>query len=150
MLREDILAGGEENGGITIGTYLPERDGIWIGILIWSWLLECGKSLQELNNEVEAITGPFAFDRIDLTLNKNVRNKIMEKCRKGEFKTFGKFSVTRSEDIDGFKFYFGEEEWVLIRPSSVYPVIRLYAEAGNLTKVRELIHSVQHVLLQIM
>jgi phosphomannomutase len=149
MLREDILAGGEENGGITVGTYLPERDGVWMGILIWSWLLESGKSLKEINEEVEAITGSFVFDRIDLTLNKNIRNKILDKCRKGEFTEFGKNKVVKTEDLDGYKFFFGADEWVLVRSSSIYPIIRLYAEAKDLPRVRELIHSVQHVLEQV-
>jgi phosphomannomutase len=149
MLREDILAGGEENGGITIGTYLPERDGIWMGILIWNWLIESGKSLSELLREVEEITGPFAFERIDLTLNKNVRSKILDKCKKGEFTEFGKNLVTEVEELDGVKFFFDTNEWVLVRPSTMSPVIRLYAEAGETSRVRELILSVQHVLQQI-
>lgn len=149
MLREDILAGGEENGGITVGTYLPERDGVWMGILIWNWLIESGKSLSELLREVEEITGTFAFERIDLTLNKNVRSKILDKCKKGEFTEFGKNLVTQVEELDGVKFFFDTNEWVLVRPSTMSPVIRLYAEAGEASRVRELILSVQHVLQQI-
>ncbi len=146
MLHEDILAGGEESGGMTIGTYMPERDGIWMGMQVWSWLIESGKSLKELISEIEAITGSFATDKLELMLNKNLRNKIIEKCRKGEFTEFGKNIVTHVENLDGFKFYFGPEEWVLIRPSSMYPVLRLYAEASDSARVRELLISVQNVL----
>ena len=34
MLREDILIGGEESGGIGVKNYIPERDGVLMGLLI--------------------------------------------------------------------------------------------------------------------
>lgn len=149
MLREDILAGGEETGGMTVGTYLPERDSVWVGLTIWSWLIESGKTLQELMAEVKEITGPFAYDRIDLTLNKNIRSKILEKCRKGEFSEFGSNLVTGMSDTDGYKFHFDKDEWVLIRASSLHPLIRIYIEAENIGRVRELFQSVHNVLQKI-
>ena len=33
MVTEDVLLGGEESGGIAIKGHVPERDGIWIGLL---------------------------------------------------------------------------------------------------------------------
>lgn len=146
MLREEILVGGEETGGMTIGSYMPERDGVWIGLLIWSWLDEKGIAIKDLVEEIEEITGSFAYDRVDLKLNKNARNKVLEKCKSGEFVAFGDNKVTKVEDLDGFKFYFGEDEWVLIRPSTMNPALRLYAEASDAVRVRELIVSVQNSL----
>ncbi len=149
MLREDILAGGEETGGMTIGSFMPERDGVWMGILIWNWLVESGKSLKELINEVREITGSFAYDRMDLKLNKNIRSKILDKCKRGEVTEFGPNLITKTEILDGYKFYFNEDEWVLIRASSLFPIIRLYAEAETKTRAREIILTVQQVLLTI-
>lgn len=149
MLREDILAGGEETGGMTVGTYLPERDGIWMGILIWSWLVESKKTLKELIDEVYEITDRFEFERLDVKLNKNIRSKVLEKCKKGEFTEFGNNLVVKTETLDGYKFYFDNNEWVLIRASSLYPIIRIYAEAENKTRVRELIIAVQQVISNI-
>ncbi|MBN1116794.1 MAG: hypothetical protein JXA77_06300 [Bacteroidales bacterium] len=146
MLREDILAGGEETGGMTIGTYLPERDSIWIALNIWSWLIESGKSIKELIDEVIEITGNFAIDRMDLTLNKNIRTKVIEKCRRGEFTEFGNNLVTGVEENDGYKFHFDNGEWVLVRQSSLYPIIRVYAEAETSSRVRELMNTVSQVL----
>lgn len=143
MLREDILIGGEENGGMALGTYLPERDGIWIGLLLWSWLDERGISLEQLVQEVEEITGPFAFDRVDMMLNRNIRTKALDKCKMGDFKRFGENEVTHVEDLDGYKFHFKEGEWVLIRPSTIYPALRLYAEAKDMAKVREILQAVR-------
>jgi phosphomannomutase len=52
MLNENILVGGEESGGMTTGTYLPERDGVWIGLTVWDWLVESNRKLSELLEEV--------------------------------------------------------------------------------------------------
>lgn len=146
MLHENIMVAGEETGGMTLGSYIPERDGVWIGLHIWSWLAEKKISLQDLMEEVEEITGTFAYERIDLQLNKNVRTKVLEKCKLGEFEAFGKNTVSKVEDLDGYKFYFGNDEWVLIRPSTIYPALRLYAEAADIVRVRELLLSVQTVI----
>ncbi len=142
MLNENILAGGEESGGITVGTYMPERDGVWIGLIIWSWLAETGKKLSELMAEVYAITGSFACERLDIELNKNARNKIIECCKNNVYTEFGEFLVTGVESIDGYKFHLGEGQWVMIRASGTEPLIRVYAEAENRDKVISIINSV--------
>ena len=142
------MAGGQETGGITLGSYLPERDAVWMGIQIWAWLVENDRKMVDLLNEVSEITGSFAFDKTDLKFNRNERNKILDKCSKGEYTEFGSNLVTKVEDLDGYKFFFDEDEWVLIRPSTIHPIIRLYAEASNIERVRELMRSVQNNLIE--
>ena len=38
MLNEEVLVGGEESGGISISGYLPERDGLWMGLTILQFM----------------------------------------------------------------------------------------------------------------
>jgi phosphomannomutase len=45
-LKEKVLVGGEESGGISVLSHIPDRDGIWIGLLIWQFMVETGKSLR--------------------------------------------------------------------------------------------------------
>ena len=117
-----------------------------MGIQIWSWIIESDKKLVDLLSEVEEITGTFANDKSELHLNKNERTKILEKCKNGEFTEFGSNLVTSIEDIDGYKFFFGNNEWALIRPSSIHPVLRLYVEAESIERVHELMQAVQYNL----
>jgi phosphomannomutase len=37
MVTENVLVGGEESGGIAIKGFIPERDGIWIGLTLWEF-----------------------------------------------------------------------------------------------------------------
>ncbi|MBN1598522.1 MAG: hypothetical protein JW894_09530 [Bacteroidales bacterium] len=142
MITENVLAGGEESGGITIGNYIPERDGIWVGLSIWQWLAKSGKKLSELLQEVREITGEFAYERIDLEINKNLRNKILEHCKNNVFDHFGTFQVKNIQTIDGYKFFFDNERWVLIRASGTEPLLRIYIEAENQSVVTDIASSV--------
>ncbi len=141
MLHENILAGGEESGGMTTGDYIPERDGIWVGLILWDWMVETGKKLSELMEEVYSITGRFAYERLDLELNKNLRNKLLEQCRSNSFSGFGEFSIQSTENLDGFKYFLDDNKWVMIRASGTEPVIRIYAEAENQEQVTSIINA---------
>jgi phosphomannomutase len=146
MLQEEILAGGEESGGITTGTNIPERDGIWIGLTIWSWLAESGKKLSTLLEEVYAITGRFSYERMDVEFNKNIRNKIIERCKNNEYTEFGEYLVTRIESIDGYKFHLGDDQWVMIRSSGTEPVLRIYVDAINSEQSGSILRAVLNTL----
>jgi len=141
MTEEQVLIAGEESGGISLGNAIPERDAIRAGLTIWKWMVESGKTLRQLYEEVLDITGPFAYERANLELNRNTRTKIMERCGNGELSHFGRFKVERFEVFDGFKFFFSDTSWLMIRSSGTEPVIRLYAEAESEEIAQEIIFS---------
>lgn len=138
---QDVLLGGEESGGIAIKTFIPERDGIWMGLTIWEFMAKTGKSLEELIDEVYEIVGPFAFERSDLHIPENVKQTIIEKCKGDAFHMFGKYKVSQVDNLDGFKYHFDENRWVMIRPSGTEPVLRTYAEAPTLEEVRTILEA---------
>ena len=35
------------------------------------------------------------------------------------------------DDMDGYKYFFNENEWFMIRPSGTEPVLRTYAESES-------------------
>lgn len=131
MISEDVLLGGEESGGIAIKGHIPERDGIWMGLVIWEYMAKSGKSLDELIKDVYAITGSFSFERNDLHLEETVKNKIVENCKANNYKAFGAYKVLRLETIDGWKYFFNDTEWLMIRASGTEPVLRTYAESSS-------------------
>jgi phosphomannomutase len=147
MLKEDVLLGGEESGGVAIKGHIPERDGIWMGLVIWEYMAKTGKSLDDLIQEVYDIVGEFAFERIDLHLEEAKKLEIVENCKQGVYTAFGDMPIVKTETIDGFKYYFDEDSWIMIRPSGTEPVLRTYAEAKNQAECFEILKKVHKALL---
>ncbi len=149
MLKEDVLVGGEESGGIGVKGHIPERDGIWMGLLIWQLMAETNKSLETLINEVYSITGSFAFERSDLHLDKELKNRVIEKCKNNGFTQFGHYKVKDSSDFDGFKYFFDENTWVMIRPSGTEPVLRTYAEAATREEALLILEEARKIIMSV-
>jgi phosphomannomutase len=148
MLKEDVLLGGEESGGIAIKGHIPERDGIWMGMVIWEFMAKSGKSLNDLIEEVYEITGRFAFERSDLHLKEEVKQRIVDNCKNNRYNAFGDYKVERIEDLDGFKYFFNDDEWLMIRASGTEPVLRTYAESSTRDKAFGILRAAEKELLQ--
>ena len=147
MITEDVLLGGEESGGIATTGHIPERDGIWMGLILFEFMAKSGKSLEDLIAEVYAIVGPFAFERIDLHIDNDTKLSIIEDCKEGKFTQFGKYKVEKVETTDGFKFFFDADTWLMIRPSGTEPVLRTYAEAATQEKVFDVLADCKATIL---
>lgn len=141
MIKEDVLVGGEESGGIAAKGHIPERDGAWIGLIILEFMAKTGKSIKELMEEIYEIVGRFDFDRDDLHISNEKKWAIIDNCKAGNYTKFGEYTVQRVETTDGYKFYLAEDKWVMIRPSGTEPVLRVYAQAPSAESVRHILDA---------
>ncbi len=135
MTTNNVLMGGEESGGIGVTAHLPERDGIYIGLLMLEIMAKRKKTLAELVGELYDEFGFFAYDRIDAHLTEEEKQRAIERASKGDFKEIAGYKVIGFENLDGYKYFF-EGGWLLIRPSGTEPVLRLYCEADSEEKVK--------------
>jgi phosphomannomutase len=141
-----FLVGGEESGGIAVAGHIPERDGIWIGLIVWEFIAKSGRPLSDLVQEIYDIVGKFAVERYDLRVTEELKQQIISNCKKG-YASFGNLKVARTEDMDGYKFFFEDESWVMIRPSGTEPVLRVYCEAPSSADAFKTLDIVKAVLL---
>jgi len=134
MTTRDILMGGEESGGIGITSYLPERDGVYSGLLILEIMARKQQTLSGLVQELFDEYGNFFYRRIDLHVSEEKKAAIVNSASRGDISTIAGSPVTSFDDLDGYKYHF-EGGWLLIRPSGTEPVLRLYCEADSPEKV---------------
>lgn len=147
MVKEDVLVGGEESGGIAVKGHIPERDGIWDGLILLEFMAKTGKTMKQIIQEVYEVVGSFSFDRLDLHLDELLKQQIIQNCKDNKYTSFGKYTVQRVEDIDGYKFHFSENEWIMIRASGTEPLLRVYGEAPTKNEVTELLQTAKKALL---
>ncbi|WP_022846155.1 MULTISPECIES: phosphoglucomutase/phosphomannomutase family protein [unclassified Desulfurobacterium] len=140
MLKRKVLFGGEESGGYALMDYLPERDGLLMGLFIVEKMLVEGKSLSKMVEELFERYGSAYYRRIDLPVSeeeKAVLNKLKENPPE---EVEGK-KVKKALTIDGLKLIFEDDSWLLFRPSGTEPVFRTYAEAPTPEEVEKLIQK---------
>lgn len=147
MITDDVLLGGEESGGIAIKGHIPERDGIFDGLIIYEYMMETGKTLKELCEEIYEVVGKFAYERNDLHLQEAQKQRIMKEATDGVYKEFGKYKVTKVETIDGIKYHFENGEWMMLRASGTEPVLRIYAEGNSREEALDILEQVKKKIL---
>jgi phosphomannomutase len=146
MHKDEVLLGGEESGSIALATHIPERDGIWVTLTVLQYMHETGKGIRALLEGVEKLTGPFACERADFPMSPEEIRKIMKKCSEGDFDRFGDLKVSHTLEFDGYKYFFNDREWLMIRPSGTESVLRLYAEGKDTQHVEQILRAAYETL----
>jgi phosphoglucomutase len=145
FLKKKIMFGGEESASIAIRDHLPEKDGIFAGLLVTEMVASSGKRLADL---IEDLFKEFG-ERIGVQKNIPLtpeRNKKLKKLIKNPPQRLGDRQVLATETIDGLKIDFSDDDWILLRLSGTEPLIRCYAEAGSKKDLRKLMKSGLEIL----
>lgn len=142
MLSDDVLLGGEESGGIGYNTHIPERDALLSALYVLEAVVQSGKDLSILYRDLQAKTDFFSdYDRIDLPLaSMDVRAQLVERLDNQPPSEIAGQAVTSCQTTDGYKFRIADESWLLIRFSGTEPVLRLYCEAADPARVRQILN----------
>lgn len=147
MTREDVLVGGEESGGIAVKGHIPERDGIYDGLLLYEFMTQTGKTLKELVQEVYEVVGPFVYERNDLTLENEKKEQIIRKAQEQGYQKFGKYTFNRTENLDGMKYHLDNGGWIMLRASGTEPLLRIYAEGNSKEETLDILEAVKQEIL---
>ncbi|MCX7848406.1 MAG: phosphoglucomutase/phosphomannomutase family protein [bacterium] len=131
IIAGNVLVGGEESGGLSIGGHVPEKDGILACLLIAELVAMERKTLADIWRDIESAIGTLWSTRVDLTLSEDDKQRLLAWLRQAPRDSFLGRPVKAFNGIDGFKFTFNDTDWVLIRPSGTEPIIRCYIESDN-------------------
>ena len=139
MLRENALIGGEESGGYGFRGHIPERDGILSGLLLLEYMAKTGKPPSELLEHLYEVVGPHYFQRRDIMFPPETRERLSKRLESGELEEVAGMPVVSSDSIDGRRFIFASNAWLLARFSGTEPLLRVYAEAESHDTVERLL-----------
>ena len=139
MLARNVLIGGEESGGIGLGHFLPERDGILSGLLVAEAVAHYRLPLSELVAKMEQEFGALHYDRRDISRPMDQCARMIDRVRGGELDAAFGSGFSAREDIDGVKMNYEDGSWILFRKSGTEPMIRIYCESPDAARVQSML-----------
>jgi phosphomannomutase len=145
IVEGDVLVGGEESGGLAVKGHIPERDGIFIGLLITEMMVKEGKALSELVQDLVDEFGPHFHYRNDLHTSNDKKNAMMSYCKDKKLTEINGKKVDKWEFTDGVKHWLEDGSWLLVRPSGTEPVLRIYSESSTAEEAQKLVEYASNV-----
>jgi phosphomannomutase len=141
MLKEDILLGAEESGGIGVKGHIPERDGVLNSLLFLEAIVSAGKLPSEMLRDLHREFGEFYFGRHDLHMPVSRGQALVTRLAENTPDSLAGETITDVQTLDGAKLIFGDESWMLFRQSGTEPMLRVYAEATSVEKMMSLLDA---------
>lgn len=148
ILKEDVLAGGEESGGYKVRGELPDRDGVLCGLVVLEMIASTGKKLSEWVRELQGRFGNSLYLRKDIVLQGIIYDK-KEFSKKITDNLPSKLAGQKIKDVrsfDGVKIVLADDSWLLLRPSGTEPKLRIYAESPWAGFTRKLLISGERIV----
>lgn len=142
IINGDVLAGGEESGGLAVKGHLPERDGIYIGLLVTEMMVKSGKKLSELVQALFDEFGPHKYFRNDILTEDRKKKAMIRFCEEKKMDEIAGQKVIEWDFKDGIKHTLENGSWLLVRQSGTEPVLRIYSEASTRNKAKKLVDAV--------
>jgi len=130
FLRRKIIFGGEESACLAIRDHLPEKDGIFAGLLVAEMLAATGRTLTQLSEELYGQYGCRVDGQKSISLTPDRERRLRRLIRNPPRKLNGR-AVVGAETLDGLKLDFDDDDWLLLRFSGTEPLLRCYAESGS-------------------
>jgi phosphomannomutase len=142
IVKRNILIAGEESGSYAIRGHIPERDGVFLSLLLAEILATSDKTASELARSLHDEFGPQSYARRDLHVE--ARLQVVADLKAAPPGTFAGRSVRSVETLDGIKLRF-EDGWLLFRASGTEPILRVYCEMTTEKDVQQVLDAAERL-----
>ncbi|MDY7076456.1 MAG: phosphoglucomutase/phosphomannomutase family protein [Chloroflexota bacterium] len=140
MLETGAMIGGEESGGYAFHGSVPERDGILGNLYFLDLMVRVGKSPSQLLSHLyEKLGASYYYDRVDTRFPSEKRPEAKARLDAARPETLAGLRVSDIVTTDGYKYVLEGGGWLLIRFSGTEPIIRVYCETTDESKVKPLL-----------
>lgn len=144
--KDEVILGGEESAGLSIRGHYPEKDGILACLLAAEAVAARKASITDQLEELYSRVGRLESGRIGVKLTPEVAAKLKEKLAREPSELSGR-KIEKINRLDGVKFIFADQSWILMRPSGTEPVVRIYAESESREDLEILLEQGRKYLL---
>lgn len=141
MLEVNALIGGEESGGYAFHGHVPERDGILAALYFLDMMVQTGQKPSQLVESLFGVVGAHYYDRIDSPLPPGEKGDYRAKIESARPDSLAGLNVRDIVTLDGYKYILEDGGWLLIRFSGTEPVVRVYCETTDKSKVEPLLRA---------
>ncbi|PCR92772.1 phosphoglucomutase/phosphomannomutase family protein [Natrinema ejinorense] len=139
MADHDALVGGEESGGFTVRGHVREKDGVLLALLAAT--MHADEPIDARVDRLLSEHGSVVQDKISVDCPDSEKSRVVAELEDVIPETVSGTAVEDVNTADGFKLLLADGSWLLVRPSGTEPVLRVYAEAADEERVRELLEA---------
>ncbi len=137
---ERVPVAGEGNGGVFFPSYRVARDGAYTAARFLELVAD-----RPASEVVEPVSG-YHNVRLNLSGDEPERERMLDAVADLAERERDRSGADLTT-IDGYRLDYGDA-WVLARPSGTEPLVRVYAEAGDQDRARELAERVRDAALE--
>jgi phosphomannomutase len=146
MLETDALIGGEESGGYAFRGSVPERDGILGNLYFLDLMVRTSKTPSEILAHLFGELGAsYYYDRVDTRFPSEKRPEAKALLDAARPESLAGLQVEEIITLDGYKYVLEDGGWLLIRFSGTEPIVRVYCETTDESKVKPLLDDGLHL-----
>lgn len=146
MLETDAIIGGESSGGLTVKGHIQGKDGVYAASLLTEMIAVTGKSLSEIYEDIRKEYGSLYMTENDYSVTQKRKEALLKAIMIDKETINFPYEVEKVSYLDGYKVYFKNGGWVIIRFSGTEPVLRVFAEMDTMERAEEISKIVEKTL----
>ena len=146
MIETDAIIGGESSGGLTVKGHIQGKDGVYAASLLIEMIAVTGKSLSQIYEDICKEYGELFMTESDYGMTHNRKEELIKQIMIDKNPIEFPYEIEKVSYLDGYKVYFKNGGWVIIRFSGTEPVLRVFCEMDMLEKAQEISDIVKNTL----
>lgn len=146
MIETDAIIGGESSGGLTVKGHIQGKDGVYAASLLIEMIAVTGKSLSQIYEDICQEYGELFMTESDYGMTHKRKEELIKQIMIDKNPIEFPYEIEKVSYLDGYKVYFKNGGWVIIRFSGTEPVLRVFCEMDMLEKAQEISDIVKNTL----
>jgi phosphomannomutase len=146
--KHNVLLAGESSGGMTMRGHILGKDGIFSCALVVEMIARTRRTIAEMLAEIYGKIGWLASREVNLPATPEMKILVQRRLASATPGEIANVPVERISTRDGIKFYFPNDQWLLLRFSGTEPLLRIFAEAETGERADEFVAWAKSMLLE--